>query len=54
MLEAGPADRALFTSLGSDQVILAFALNFKHADGRMNRDLARPTRSTSGCSSFAA
>ncbi len=41
LLEADPASRALFTSLGSDQVILAFALNFKQPDGRMNPDLAR-------------
>ena len=31
----------LFTSLGSDQVILAFSLNFKTADGRMNKSLAK-------------
>ena len=33
--------RALFTALGSDQVILAFTLNFRTADGRMNTDLAK-------------
>ncbi len=41
MLQANAADRTLFTSLGSDQVILAFALNFKQRNGRMNRDLAK-------------
>ena len=41
MLGADPAARSLFTALGSDQVILAFALNFKHRNGRLNRDLAR-------------
>ena len=40
MLEADMADKSLFTALGSDQVILAFALNFKHRDGSLNRDLA--------------
>ena len=41
LLEADPAARALFTALGSDQVILAFALNFRLRHGRMNTDLAR-------------
>ena len=41
MLQADPAARTLFAALGSDQVILAFALNFKHRNGRLNRDLAR-------------
>lgn len=41
LLLADPAARRLFTALGSDQVILAFALNFKTADGRMNRELAK-------------
>jgi glutamate/tyrosine decarboxylase-like PLP-dependent enzyme len=40
MLHADPAAKTLFTSLGSDQVILAFSLNFRMADGRMNNDLA--------------
>jgi hypothetical protein len=31
----------LFSQIGSDQVILAFALNPKNADGRLNRSLAR-------------
>ncbi len=31
----------LFSQIGSDQVILAFALNLKEADGRPNRSLAR-------------
>ena len=41
MLEDDPAARKLFTSLGSDQVILAFSLNFKTADGRMNLHLEK-------------
>ncbi len=41
LLEADPAARALFTALGSDQVILAFALNYRLGDGRMNTDLAQ-------------
>ncbi len=41
MLEADPAAKRLFTSLGSDQVILAFSLNFRTPDGRMNADLAK-------------
>ena len=41
LLLADPAAKALFTSLGSDQVILAFALNFRQADGRLNDDLER-------------
>ena len=41
MLTADPAAKRLFTSLGSDQVILAFSLNFRTADGRMNTDLAK-------------
>ena len=44
MLEADAAAKTLFTSLGSDQVILAFAMNFKHADGKLNRDLAKANR----------
>ena len=39
MLHADPAAKTLFTSLGSDQVILAFSLNFRTPDGRMNTDL---------------
>ncbi len=39
-LASDPASRALFTALGSDQVILAFALNYRMADGRLNTDLA--------------
>ena len=41
MLQADPEAKALFTSLGSDQVILAFSMNFRTADGRMNTDLGR-------------
>ncbi len=41
LLGADPAARELFTSLGSDQVILAFALNFREPGGKLNRDLAR-------------
>ncbi len=41
MLEADAAAKRLFTSLGSDQVILAFSLNFRTADGRMNDDLSK-------------
>ena len=33
--------RRLFARVGSDQVIIAFALNPKNPDGRPNRDLAR-------------
>ena len=40
-LDADPAARALFSQAGSDQVILAFALNFKGADGAWNTDLQR-------------
>ncbi len=40
MLEAEPAAKALFTSLGSDQVILAFCLNFRTPEG-INTDLAK-------------
>ena len=36
-----PDAKRLFTSLGSDQVILAFSLNFRTPDGRMNADLAK-------------
>jgi glutamate/tyrosine decarboxylase-like PLP-dependent enzyme len=35
-----PATKALFNRIGSDQVILAFALNPKRADGRPNTSLA--------------
>ncbi len=41
MLESDPAARTLFTALGSDQVILAFSLNYRLPDGRMNTELAR-------------
>ena len=41
LLEQDEAARDLFTALGSDQVILAFALNFKHASGHLNHDLDR-------------
>ena len=41
MLTTDPAAKQLFTSLGSDQVILAFSLNFRTADGGMNKDLAK-------------
>ena len=37
-LMADPAAKALFTALGSDQVILAFSLNFRHRDGTLNDD----------------
>ena len=40
-LSGDPAARALFTSLGSDQVILAFSLNFRVAGGGLNDDLAK-------------
>ena len=40
MLQADPVAKALFTSLGSDQVILAFSLNFRGPDGRMNSDVS--------------
>ncbi len=40
-LAADPAAKRLFTALGSDQVILAFSLNFRTLDGRMNPDLAK-------------
>ena len=40
-LAADPAAAALFSEVGSDQVILAFALNFRGADGQWNTDLAR-------------
>ena len=41
LLASDPAAQALFTALGSDQVILAFSLNFRTPDGRMNKELAR-------------
>ena len=41
MLTADPDAKRLFTSLGSDQVILAFSLNFRTPDGRMNTELAK-------------
>jgi len=40
LLEEDAAARELFSQLGSDQVILAFALNFRTPDG-LNTDLAR-------------
>ncbi len=40
-LQSDKLARALFAQVGSDQVILAFALNPKDADGRPNRSLAR-------------
>ncbi len=41
LLESDADAAALFKELGSDQVILAFALNAQDADGAPNRDLAR-------------
>ena len=41
LLERDPAAKQLFTAVGSDQVILAFSLNFRHADGHLNDDLER-------------
>ena len=41
LLHADKAARALFRHIGSDQVILAFALNPKLPDGSPNPDLAR-------------
>ena len=41
VLLADPDAKHLFTALGSDQVILAFSLNFRLADGTMNQDLAQ-------------
>ena len=40
-LERSKTDRRLFAQVGSDQVILAFALNARDADGAPNSDLAR-------------
>ena len=40
-LAEDPAARTLFAQVGSDQVILAFALNPKEPDGRPNRSLSR-------------
>ena len=40
LLDADPAARDLFSTIGSDQVILAFALNARRPDGAMNPDLA--------------
>ena len=40
LLAADPDACALFSKIGSDQVILAFALNAKRPDGSMNQDLA--------------
>lgn len=40
-LEHDEPARRLFSAVGSDQVILAFALNPKESDGRPNRSLAR-------------
>ncbi len=40
-LERDPAARELFMQIGSDQVILAFSLNFRDVEGVLNRDLAR-------------
>ncbi len=40
-LQADPAAHELFSQIGSDQVILAFMLNFKGADGAWNTDLLR-------------
>ena len=40
-LESDAVARKLFGHVGSDQVILAFALNLKEKDGRPNRSLAR-------------
>ncbi len=41
LLDRDADAKALFDELGSDQVILAFALNFREADGTVNRDLRR-------------
>ncbi len=41
LLETDAEAKALFSSLGSDQVILAFALNPKHPDGTVNADMAK-------------
>ena len=40
-LQDDPAAKTLFTSLGSDQVILAFSLNFRLPGGGMNDDLVK-------------
>jgi len=40
LLDQDPAARELFGQVGSDQVILAFALNAKRPDGSLNPDLA--------------
>ncbi len=40
LLDADPAARSLFAAVGSDQVILAFSLNYHTADG-VNHDLDR-------------
>ncbi len=40
LLHTDPAAKELFSHLGSDQVILAFSLNFRMADGSLNTDLA--------------
>ncbi len=40
LLDRDAGAKALFDELGSDQVILAFALNLRETDGAMNRDLA--------------
>ncbi|MGH2852813.1 MAG: pyridoxal phosphate-dependent decarboxylase family protein [Solirubrobacteraceae bacterium] len=39
-LLADPTAMKLFRELGSDQIIVAYAFNFKHSDGTLNRDLA--------------
>ncbi|HYZ64475.1 MAG TPA: pyridoxal-dependent decarboxylase [Acetobacteraceae bacterium] len=41
LLDSDPDARALFEQIGSDQVILAFALNERLPDGTPNPDLAR-------------
>jgi glutamate/tyrosine decarboxylase-like PLP-dependent enzyme len=41
LLDSDPAARDLFGQIGSDQVILAFALNARRPDGTQNPDLAR-------------
>jgi glutamate/tyrosine decarboxylase-like PLP-dependent enzyme len=40
LLDTDSTARELFSHIGSDQVILAFALNAKHTDGTLNPDLA--------------
>ncbi len=37
---ANPASWKLFQQMGSDQIIITYAFNFRHADGQLNRDVA--------------